>query len=139
MYAIRSYYGVVFSGILISYTGWSIIDPLIGIVIACIIIYSTWSLLHDSIRLSLDGVPVGTDGEKIREQIMEVADRITSYNVCYTKLLRSHNVLIPLSPCNSGCCAIKNVTLPSFRQVILRSSKSYPIRLNGICCSYNFV
>jgi Co/Zn/Cd efflux system component len=26
--------GVVFSGILISYTGWSIIDPLIGIVIA---------------------------------------------------------------------------------------------------------
>ena len=73
--------GVVFSGILISYTGWSIIDPLIGIVIACIIIYSTWSLLHDSIRLSLDGVPVGTDGEKIREQIMEVADVVECHHL----------------------------------------------------------
>lgn len=73
--------GVVFSGILISYTGWSIIDPLIGIVIAGIIIYSTWSLLHDSIRLSLDGVPVGTDGEKIREQIMEVADVVECHHL----------------------------------------------------------
>lgn len=73
--------GVVFSGILISYTGWSIIDPLIGIVIACIIIYSTWSLLHDSIRLSLDGVPVGTDGEKIREQIMEVTDVVECHHL----------------------------------------------------------
>lgn len=73
--------GVVFSGILISYTGWSIIDPLIGVVIACIIIYSTWSLLHDSIRLSLDGVPVGTDGEKIREQIMEVADVVECHHL----------------------------------------------------------
>lgn len=73
--------GVVFSGILISYTGWSIIDPLISIVIACIIIYSTWSLLHDSIRLSLDGVPVGTDGEKIREQIMEVADVVECHHL----------------------------------------------------------
>ena len=73
--------GVVFSGILISYTGWSIIDPLIGIVIACIIIYSTWSLLHDSIRLSLDGVPIGTDGEKIREQIMEVADVVECHHL----------------------------------------------------------
>ena len=73
--------GFVFSGILISYTGWSIIDPPIGIVIACIIIYSTWSLLHDSIRLSLDGVPVGTDGEKIREQIMEVADVVECHHL----------------------------------------------------------
>ena len=46
--------GVVASGIIITYTGWSIIDPIIGLGIAVIIIVSTWGLLHDSLRLSLE-------------------------------------------------------------------------------------
>ena len=63
--------GVVVSGIIITYTGWSIIDPIIGLGIAVIIIVSTWGLLHDSLRLSLDGVPVGIDAQKIQQIIME--------------------------------------------------------------------
>ena len=63
--------GVVASGIIITYTGWSIIDPIIGLGIAVIIIVSTWGLLHDSLRLSLDGVPVGIDAQKIQQLIME--------------------------------------------------------------------
>lgn len=51
--------GVVVSGIIIMHTGWYIIDPLIGIAIAVIIVVSTWGLLRDSLRLSLDGVPQG--------------------------------------------------------------------------------
>ena len=50
--------GVVASGIIIMYTGWSIIDPIIG-------------LLHDSLRLSLDGVPVGIDTQQIQQLIVE--------------------------------------------------------------------
>ena len=63
--------GVVVSGIIITYTEWSIIDPIIGLGIAVIIIVSTWGLLHDSLRLSLDGVPVGIDAQKIQQLIME--------------------------------------------------------------------
>lgn len=65
--------GVVVAGIVISYTGWYIIDPIIGLVIAVIIVYSTWGLLHDSIRLSLDGVPTGLEIGKIEEIIGSVA------------------------------------------------------------------
>ncbi|MDH6356916.1 cation diffusion facilitator family transporter [Parabacteroides sp. PF5-9] len=65
--------GVVFSGIIIMYTGWYIIDPIIGIVIAVVIVVSTWGLLRDSIRLSLDGVPIGTDIEKIEAEIARVS------------------------------------------------------------------
>ena len=64
--------GVVISGIVIMYTGWTIVDPIIGLVIAVIIVISTWGLLHDSLRLSLDGVPVGIDTEKI-EQLIPVS------------------------------------------------------------------
>lgn len=67
--------GVVFSGIIIMYTGWYIVDPVIGILIALVIVYSTWGLLRDSLRLSLDGVPAGTDLKKI-EVIIQAVDGV---------------------------------------------------------------
>ena len=64
--------GVVVSGLGIARTGWYVIDPIIGLLIALIIIYSTWGLLRDSLRLSLDGVPMGTDIGKVENAIREV-------------------------------------------------------------------
>lgn len=64
--------GVVVSGIIIMHTGWYIIDPLIGIAIAIIIVVSTWGLLRDSLRLSLDGVPSGIDYQRIGSVIAAV-------------------------------------------------------------------
>ena len=37
---------------------------------AFIILLSTWDLLHDSIRLSLDGVPAGIDSEEIARLLL---------------------------------------------------------------------
>lgn len=65
--------GVVASGLLIARTGWYIIDPVIGLIIAIIIVYSTWGLLRDSIRLSLDGVPSGTNPEEVARLINSVS------------------------------------------------------------------
>ncbi len=66
--------GVLASGLVISYTGWYVIDPIIGISVALVILISTWNLLHESIRLSLDGVPVGINSEDIKEIISEIAE-----------------------------------------------------------------
>ena len=64
--------GVVVSGIVISATGWYVIDPIIGLVIAAVILVSTTHLLFDSLRLSLDGVPSGVVApEELRRRIME--------------------------------------------------------------------
>jgi len=49
--------GVVISGLIIIYTSANWIDPVISIFIAIIIFWSTWKLLHDATKLSLDGVP----------------------------------------------------------------------------------
>ncbi|MDR2969472.1 MAG: cation diffusion facilitator family transporter [Tannerellaceae bacterium] len=64
--------GVVVSGIIIMYTGWYVIDPVIGILIALVIVYSTWGLLRDSLRLSLDGVPSGVNLPEIEKIITSV-------------------------------------------------------------------
>ncbi len=61
--------GVVVSGIIIKYTGWYVIDPILGLVIAVIIFITTWDLLRQSIRLSLDGVPEDIDIDKIRKLV----------------------------------------------------------------------
>ena len=61
--------GVLVAGIVISRTGWYIIDPIIGLIVAVVILISTWNLLHDSLRLTLAGVPTSIDSQKVVEAI----------------------------------------------------------------------
>ena len=63
--------GVVISGVMIHFTSWYIIDPIISFVIALIILISTWSLLKESINLILDGVPKGIDFKEIKAIILK--------------------------------------------------------------------
>ena len=49
--------GIVIGGILMFYLKWFWLDPAISIVIAIVILISTWQLLKESLRLSLDAVP----------------------------------------------------------------------------------
>lgn len=59
--------GVVIAGIIIYYTNWFWIDSLISLIIIAVILWSTWSLLTESLKLSLDGVPTGVDLPAIRQ------------------------------------------------------------------------
>ncbi len=59
--------GVVVAGFIIAFTGIAWIDPLISIVIMAIVLYSTWGLLTESLKLSMDAVPTGIDAEKIKQ------------------------------------------------------------------------
>jgi cobalt-zinc-cadmium efflux system protein len=64
--------GVVVAGALLHYTGWGWIDPAITFVILGVIFWSTWGLLRDSIRLSLDGVPPHVDLELIKKEALAI-------------------------------------------------------------------
>ena len=61
--------GVVVSGIVINLTGWTVVDPIIGLVIAIVILVSTWDLLSESLRMSTDAVPEGFDVDEIAKKI----------------------------------------------------------------------
>ena len=67
---------VVVSGIIIYYTDWVIIDPVISFVIAIVILFSTWSFLKESIKLTLDGVPKNVDVAKVEKILL--ANRFVS-------------------------------------------------------------
>jgi cobalt-zinc-cadmium efflux system protein len=63
---------LVIGGIVIYYTGWYWVDPVLGIIVALIILKSTWGLLRSSLRLSLDAVPENVDLDKIRENVLRL-------------------------------------------------------------------
>jgi cobalt-zinc-cadmium efflux system protein len=58
--------GVVISGIFIYYTKWNMIDIIISVIIAIVILITTWSLFKESLKLTLDGIPKGIDLAKIK-------------------------------------------------------------------------
>ncbi len=58
--------GVVIAGIIMSYTDWLWIDPLISLIIMIIILSSTWNLLRDSLKLSMDAVPSNVNIDEIK-------------------------------------------------------------------------
>lgn len=59
--------GLVIGGIIIYYTKWYWVDPALSIIVAIVILISTWHLLMDSLRLSLDGVPDGIDMNEVKK------------------------------------------------------------------------
>ena len=61
--------GVGGSGIVIALTGWTFIDPVIGIIIAGVILVSTWQLLAESVRMSMDAVPENIDPDEVRQHM----------------------------------------------------------------------
>lgn len=61
--------GVVVAGIVISLTGFVMIDPIISLVIAVVILVSTWHMLRESLNLSIDGVPDDIDVDKLKSDI----------------------------------------------------------------------
>jgi len=61
--------GVVVAGAIISLTTWHWVDPTVSLAICIVIMWSTWSLLSDSIRMSLDAVPQGIDLSDVRSYL----------------------------------------------------------------------
>lgn len=64
--------GIMAGGIAIYYTHLYWLDPMLSIVIVLIILIGTWSLLKDSLRLSLDGVPKDIDLAAIKSKAEKI-------------------------------------------------------------------
>ncbi len=61
--------GVVVSAIIIHYTNWLWIDPVVGLIIVGIVLWGTWGLLRDSLSLLLDAVPHYIDYAGVKEYL----------------------------------------------------------------------
>jgi cobalt-zinc-cadmium efflux system protein len=85
--------GVVIAGIIISYTHLYWIDPAIGLLIMVVILVSTWGLLRDSFKMTIDAVPAGIELDKIKKVITSVPHVKHVHHVHVWSLSTTENAL----------------------------------------------
>jgi len=60
---------VAIAGGVVMLTGWNWLDPLATLVVSAVIVWSSWDLLVQSLRLALQGVPAGIDATAVRAKL----------------------------------------------------------------------
>lgn len=74
-------FGVVITGIVIYFTHWNWLDPIIGLLIAIIILFGTWKLLRQSVDLILDAVPYDIDRKAVQNFLMTQTNVIAVHDL----------------------------------------------------------
>ena len=85
--------GIVVGGIVIYFTDWFWIDNMLSIVIALIILLSTWRLLKESLRLSLDGVPENIRLEDIKAMALSVSGVLNIHHIHIWAISSTENAM----------------------------------------------
>jgi len=85
--------GTVIAGLIIIGTSWYWVDPVVSLLIIVVIIVSTWQLLRDSLRLSMDAVPPGIEMERIREAALKIPGIKDIYHIHVWAMSTTENAL----------------------------------------------
>ena len=73
--------GVVIGGVIILYTGWYLIDPILSIMISLVIIYGAWSLVKESVNILLESAPAHMNIETIAAEIGKIKGVREAYHI----------------------------------------------------------
>ena len=88
--------GVVIGAIIIYFTSWSIVDPILSIIIGIFITKEIYKIISHTINALLDSVPDDINFEEVKKEILkikevrEVADLHIWQIDSYTKMLSTH-------------------------------------------------
>lgn len=85
--------GVVLSGALYLRWQWSWLDPVVSIVIAILVVASTWSLFRQSLHLLFDGVPEQIDTKSVVLLLNEISGVISVHDLHIWALSTTENAL----------------------------------------------
>jgi len=65
--------GVLITGALIYFTGWTRADPVASMLLAILIIYGSWSLVREGVDILMEAVPAHIDLEELRRDLLAIA------------------------------------------------------------------
>lgn len=66
--------GVIIGAIMIKFTGWTIADPIIAVLIGLWVLPRTWTLLREAGHILMQGVPDGLDLDAVRDMMLSHPD-----------------------------------------------------------------
>lgn len=93
--------GVIIAGLIIMFTGWNWVDPVVSVLIGVLIVVSAVRVLRASLHILVEGVPEGMDIKKIGDSMQAVpavsdVHDLHLWSICSGRVaLSSHIVLEP--------------------------------------------
>ena len=85
--------GVLFAGLVIIWTGQRWVDPVMGLVVAVVILWSSIGLLKESVWMSLAGVPSGIDVDVVEGELAQLPGVETVHDLHVWPLSTTENAL----------------------------------------------
>ena len=73
--------GVVIAGVIILFSGWYWLDPVVGLLIVVTILLGTWALLRDSVKLLLDAVPHGIQHSVVKDYLKNLSGVVAVHDL----------------------------------------------------------
>jgi cobalt-zinc-cadmium efflux system protein len=93
--------GVLISGAIIYFTGWSAADSIVSFLIGALVLYGSWGLIREGIDILMESVPSNIDLDQLREDLLAVEGTAEVHDLhvwCLTSrefALAAHAVVAP--------------------------------------------
>ncbi len=73
--------GVVIGGVIILYTGWYYVDPILSMLISLVIIYGAWALVKESVNILLESVPAHINIDRVAVEMQKIEGVREAYHI----------------------------------------------------------
>jgi cobalt-zinc-cadmium efflux system protein len=112
---------IVVGALLIHFTGWRQIDPILSVIIGALIVYSAWDIILESLNVLLEGLPRGIHLNHVVEALQKV-DGVVDVHDLHIWSLGSHAHAL-------SCHVLIDDMPPSASESILR-------QMNDVLCGF---
>ena len=105
---LAAFAGTALAGGLVLATGWSRFDPIAGLLVASLMLRSSWSLLRESGRVFLEASPTGIDPDAVARALAEDEDVVEVHDLHVWTVtsgfpaLAAHVLVSPGTDCHSA-------------------------------------
>ncbi|MDR2548357.1 MAG: cation diffusion facilitator family transporter [Rickettsiales bacterium] len=86
----------IFASIIIMFTGWQIVDPILSVFVSVIILNSGYKILKNSCHILLEGTPEGISAEEIKSEIVSELPEVIDVHHIHTWSLSDNYFIITM-------------------------------------------
>ena len=89
----------IVAALVIIYTGWTTIDPILSVVVAMLILKSAWTLVKRSAHVLLEGAPEWLDVDDMQDRIVSQVDGVSSIHHVHVWGLTPQDLMLTMHVC----------------------------------------
>jgi cobalt-zinc-cadmium efflux system protein len=85
--------GVIIGGIIILFTGWYIVDPILSVLIAILVAFGAWKIVKQTVSILMEGTPKGISLEEVIEKIRSIKGVLNVHDLHVWSITSGKNAL----------------------------------------------